>query len=250
MLRPDGTVFYAGANRCGDGHTAIYDSRTARWKVGAGLPRRGGIADGPAALEPNGQVLMMASPYFAPPSEFSESGRKTPDPAPRPSQLAVQSVLLRQHAGATDRPNLADRLFERRRDLHAELVRQHDRTPTRRWWSTRRLDSAGGGRICSPGAGSTESPRAPRTGTTCRRRPTIPGAHHQPEDRPRLLAARTITAAWPLRRKSWCTPGSTCRPTRSAVAAPWRSSRTRCRLVCPLAVLVESQRAARRIGDV
>ena len=72
VLRPDGTVFYAGSNRCGAGHTAIYDWRTGRWKAGPDFPDAVSIADGPAALEPNGKVLMMASPFFASPSEFFE----------------------------------------------------------------------------------------------------------------------------------------------------------------------------------
>jgi hypothetical protein len=65
-------VFFAGANRCGAGHTAIYDSRTGKWKAGPDFPDGLAIDDGPAALEPNGKVLMMASLHFAPPSEFFE----------------------------------------------------------------------------------------------------------------------------------------------------------------------------------
>ncbi|HVT08450.1 MAG TPA: hypothetical protein VHM31_12460 [Polyangia bacterium] len=77
VLRPDGTVFYAGANRCGAGHTAIYDSRTGRWRAGPDFPDAVSIADGPAALETNGKVLMMASPFFVAPSEFFEwDGRR------------------------------------------------------------------------------------------------------------------------------------------------------------------------------
>jgi hypothetical protein len=72
ILRPDRTVFYTGADRCGPGHTAIYDTRTGRWSAGPDFPDAVSIADGPAALEPNGKVLMMASPYFAPPSQFFE----------------------------------------------------------------------------------------------------------------------------------------------------------------------------------
>jgi hypothetical protein len=72
VLRPDGTVFYVGSNRCGAGHTAIYDSRPGRWRAGPDLPDPISAADGPAALEPNGKVLMVASPFYAPPSEFFE----------------------------------------------------------------------------------------------------------------------------------------------------------------------------------
>jgi hypothetical protein len=82
VLRPDGTVFYTGSNTCADtttasgfanGHTAIYNSWTGKWKVGPDFPGGNNIADGPAALEPNGKVLMFASPGFgAPPSSFFE----------------------------------------------------------------------------------------------------------------------------------------------------------------------------------
>jgi hypothetical protein len=64
VLRPDGTVFATGANGCGAGHTAIYNSRKATWKAGPDFPDGLSIADGPGALEPNGRVLVMASPFF------------------------------------------------------------------------------------------------------------------------------------------------------------------------------------------
>jgi hypothetical protein len=73
VLRPDGTVFYTGANRCGAGHTAIYNSNTGIWTPGPDFPDSLDIADEPAALEPNGKVLMMASPgIFNAPSTFLE----------------------------------------------------------------------------------------------------------------------------------------------------------------------------------
>jgi hypothetical protein len=62
VLRPDGTVFATGANVCGPAHTAIYNSRKGTWTPGPDFPDYLGIADGPAALLPNGNVLMMASP--------------------------------------------------------------------------------------------------------------------------------------------------------------------------------------------
>ena len=73
VLRPDGTVFYTGANSCGAGHTAIYDSDSGTWTAGPDFPGTLDIADGPAALEPNGIVLMMASPLiFNTPASFLE----------------------------------------------------------------------------------------------------------------------------------------------------------------------------------
>ena len=76
VLRPDGTVFYTGSNTCGPGfpgHTAIYDTNTGKWRAGPDFPDPLNIADGPAVLEPNGKVLMMASPGFGnPPTTFLE----------------------------------------------------------------------------------------------------------------------------------------------------------------------------------
>ncbi len=64
VLRPDGTVFYTGSNTCpgAAGATAIYNSNTNTWKTGPDFPGTNNISDGPAALEPNWKVLMMASP--------------------------------------------------------------------------------------------------------------------------------------------------------------------------------------------
>jgi hypothetical protein len=72
VLRPDGTVFATGVNTCGAGHTAIYNSNTGVWAPGPDFPDSLDIADGPAALEPNGNVLMMASPIYNAPSTFFE----------------------------------------------------------------------------------------------------------------------------------------------------------------------------------
>ena len=83
VLRPDGTVFYTGANSCGAGHTAIYDSDTGTWTAGPDFPGTLDIADGPAALEPNGMVLMMASPLiFNTPASFLEWDGASLTPAP------------------------------------------------------------------------------------------------------------------------------------------------------------------------
>lgn len=84
VLRPDGTVFATGSNTCGlgfPGHTAIYNTLDGIWTAGPDFPTLKyhgrqyslNIADGPASLEINGKVLMMASPFFgAPPSFFLE----------------------------------------------------------------------------------------------------------------------------------------------------------------------------------
>ena len=62
VLRPDGTVFATGANRCAAGHTAVYNVSAGTWTAGPDFPNRLDIADGPAALLPDGNVLMMTSP--------------------------------------------------------------------------------------------------------------------------------------------------------------------------------------------
>jgi Kelch motif len=64
VLRPDGTVFYLGANGAPGqaGHTATYDSNTKTWTAGPDIPDLMDAADGPAALLPGGSVLFQASP--------------------------------------------------------------------------------------------------------------------------------------------------------------------------------------------
>ena len=64
LLLANGTVFATGANRCGAAHTAIYNINTGTWTAGPDFPGNLGIADGPAALEPNGKMLMMTSPLI------------------------------------------------------------------------------------------------------------------------------------------------------------------------------------------
>ena len=75
VLRPDGTVFYMGSDTCpgAPGNTAIYNSVNGTWTPGPQFPDGLDISDGPAALEPNGKVLMMTSPGFGnTPSIFFE----------------------------------------------------------------------------------------------------------------------------------------------------------------------------------
>jgi hypothetical protein len=68
LLRPDGTVFATGATS----NTAIYNPNTGSWSAGPTFPNGLGVADGPAALLPNGNVLVDASPFFSGPSQFFE----------------------------------------------------------------------------------------------------------------------------------------------------------------------------------
>jgi len=88
VLRPNGTVFVAGAN----GYTAIYNSKTGKWSKGPIFPPnsgggQNGVADGPAALLPDGNVLVMASsinPCFRTPSDFFEFNGSTFTAVPGP----------------------------------------------------------------------------------------------------------------------------------------------------------------------
>ena len=97
VLRADGTVFYMGSNTCatGTGNTAIYNSHSRKWQPGPVFPAVDGvgdlnIADGPAALEPNGKVLMMASPSFGnPPSFFFEWDGRNLNEVPGPPNAAI-----------------------------------------------------------------------------------------------------------------------------------------------------------------
>ena len=73
VVRADGTVLAIGGN----GHNAIYDPGTQHWSSAPDLPAVDGqqldIADGPAALLPNGKVLLLASPgVFETPSYLYE----------------------------------------------------------------------------------------------------------------------------------------------------------------------------------
>jgi hypothetical protein len=72
ILRPNGTVFATGATS----NTAIYDTASGTWSTGPVFPSVNGqplaVADGPAALLPNGNVLVGASPFFKTPTLFYE----------------------------------------------------------------------------------------------------------------------------------------------------------------------------------
>src|SRR5437867_377229 len=57
-LRPDGTVFYAG----GTPHNAIYHSGTNTWSPAPSFGGPGVVGEGPAALLPDGNVLLDVSP--------------------------------------------------------------------------------------------------------------------------------------------------------------------------------------------
>jgi hypothetical protein len=62
VLRPDGTLAFFSANIAG--RNAVYDTRTGSWSnpANSNFPSGYSVQDGPAALLPSGNVLVMASP--------------------------------------------------------------------------------------------------------------------------------------------------------------------------------------------
>jgi hypothetical protein len=95
VLRPDGTVFATGANGAPGmpGHTSIYNTQTKTWTAGPDFPDDLDIADGPASLLPNGNVLVQTSPgIFNLRSRFFEWDGST---------------LTDVTAGNTDAPNVS-----------------------------------------------------------------------------------------------------------------------------------------------
>lgn len=71
VLRPDGTVYVAGASQ----HNAIYNSRNGHWSAGPDFPVVNGqqldVTDGPATLLTNGDVMLAASPgVYQPPASM------------------------------------------------------------------------------------------------------------------------------------------------------------------------------------
>jgi hypothetical protein len=119
VLLPSGAVFQTGANSCGaagcPGHTALYH-RDGRWTVGPDFPTLSGgaydVTDGPAAILPDGHVLIQASPaygcdsgppsyipspYCAPSHFFEFDGKhlvRVNEPSSAPDQAAYEGRML------------------------------------------------------------------------------------------------------------------------------------------------------------
>ena len=91
VLRPDGTVIYTGATT----NNAIYDSSTGIW---TSAPKFGGtldIADGPAALLPNGNVLFDTSPgVFNTGSKFFEWDGTAMNATTAPPNASIDSSYV------------------------------------------------------------------------------------------------------------------------------------------------------------
>jgi hypothetical protein len=85
LLRPEGTVFAMGANGNGAGHTAIYHPTTGKWAAGPDFPNNDDMADAPAAVLPNGNILCETSPFiFKTPVTFYEFDGKKFNKVPSP----------------------------------------------------------------------------------------------------------------------------------------------------------------------
>jgi len=73
-LRPDGTIIQFGANS--GGRNDLYTISNGKWTSGPTFPVIGGVRPSayhaPAAVLPDGNVLVQASPMFAAPSNFFE----------------------------------------------------------------------------------------------------------------------------------------------------------------------------------
>ena len=88
VLRPDGTVFYAGATT----HNAVYNSKTNTWSTGPSFGGSLDIADGPGSLLPDGNVLLDASPgVFNLGTKFFEWDGTTLHAVPGPPRAASDS---------------------------------------------------------------------------------------------------------------------------------------------------------------
>jgi hypothetical protein len=99
VLRGDGTLFVIGAT----GHNAVYDWHANSWQAAPDLPVVSGhplvSEDGPAALLPNGNVLLAVSPtnYATPTSYFEWDGAaisSVPEPPNAVNDASFQINLL------------------------------------------------------------------------------------------------------------------------------------------------------------
>jgi hypothetical protein len=88
VLRPDGTVFYAGATT----HNAVYHSTTNTWTTAPSFGGSLDIADGPGSFLPSGNVLLDASPgVFNLGTKFFEWDGTALHAVPSPPNAAAES---------------------------------------------------------------------------------------------------------------------------------------------------------------
>ena len=97
VLRYDGTVFATGGNATGAGHTSIYHPPThplqpGKWTPGPDMPKTNDMADAPASILPNGDVLCEMSPgIFQSPVSFYEFDGTKFTQVPNPSNPCMTS---------------------------------------------------------------------------------------------------------------------------------------------------------------
>jgi hypothetical protein len=110
LLMPNGKVFQVGASPCAQpqcaAHTGLYTALTGAWAAGPDLPAlidgNQDASDGPAALLPNGHVLIQTSPsygfQFNSPSHFFEFDGKSltrvSEPASAPYIASFEGRML------------------------------------------------------------------------------------------------------------------------------------------------------------
>jgi hypothetical protein len=86
LLRPQGNVFATGGSSAGAGHTALYNTANGKWAAGPDFPNGNDMADAPAAVLPNGDVLCETSPgVFNSPVTFYEFNGSKFHQVPSPS---------------------------------------------------------------------------------------------------------------------------------------------------------------------
>ncbi len=97
VLMYNGTVFQTGASSCGAANTATYNWGSGVWTPQSVFPNKDAANDAPASIEPNGNVIVMASPAkgtFSSPSNFYEWNGSTLTSFPNPTRAADDSSYV------------------------------------------------------------------------------------------------------------------------------------------------------------
>ena len=111
VLMADGSVFATGANACGAAHTAIYKGS---WKSGSGFPRRPGHRRWSCRARAQRQGSDDGEPDDLQHAfDLLGVGRAEPDDGPPGSERGERLIVLRQHAGPSNRPDSLHRLLLR-----------------------------------------------------------------------------------------------------------------------------------------
>lgn len=98
ILLPNGSVFAMGANASGAGHTSTYTpaaqlNQAGTWVVGPDMPGTNDMADAPASILPDGNVLAEMSPgIFGSPVSFYEYDGSTWNSVPTAPHVGAQNT--------------------------------------------------------------------------------------------------------------------------------------------------------------